>query len=284
MSNAAPSSGSSGDVVVRATLESSSSCTNSLSLSTASPQVDHRGPWLVLDGDELARILGERPALGDDEHHRVADEAHDVAGEGAGAERARVQRFVVGGGREIVEGVHREDAGHACGLGGVETRDRRARVRAPHERDVQHAGKDDVVGVAPAPGEETRVFLPRDARTDESARFHLDEPGLVGGVLLGLRQLFRSWRFAPGRSVPGSLAAGYLRRGRSPRECEPNHHGTRRISTRPGWVSRIVTSIRLGRRAGAASTGMPSKSRPSACATTRPETRSSTKSSARRAW
>ena len=63
----------------------------------------------------------------------------------------------------------------------------RARMRAPHERDVQHAGKHDVVGVAPAPGQETRVFLPRDARTDESARFHLDEPGLVRGVLLGLR-------------------------------------------------------------------------------------------------
>ena len=69
---------------------------------------------------ELARVLGERPALGDDQHHRVADETHDVVREWAGTERARVQRLVVGGGREIVEGVHREDARQSARLSGVD--------------------------------------------------------------------------------------------------------------------------------------------------------------------
>ena len=150
------------------------------------PHVDHRGARFVLDVDELARVLGKRAALGDDEHHGVAHETHHVVGKWAGAEWARVQRFLVGGSREVVEGVDREDPEHSRRLGGVEVRDRRTRVRAPHERDVQHAGKNDVVGVAPAPGEETRVFLPRDARTDESAGFYLDESGRVRGMLLGL--------------------------------------------------------------------------------------------------
>ena len=65
-------------------------------------------------------VLGERPGLGDDEHHRIADEAHDVACERPRAERARRQRIRVGGGREIVERVHGRDAGHRCGRTGVE--------------------------------------------------------------------------------------------------------------------------------------------------------------------
>ena len=79
-------------------------------------------------------------------------------------------------------------------------------MRAADERDVQHAGKGDVVGVEPATGEEPWVFLARHARTDESARFHLVETGLVRGVLLGRCQ--RS-----SRSVEfGSGALGVARR------------------------------------------------------------------------
>ena len=156
------------------------------------PQVDRPRARFVLDVDQLARVLGERPALGDDEDDRVADEAHDAARHRTAPEWARVQGRLVGRRREIVERVDGDDPGHRRGFGGVDAGDRGARMRAADERDVQHAGKDDVVGVEPATGEETRVFLARHPRPDESARFHLDETGLVPGVLLGRRQRSRS--------------------------------------------------------------------------------------------
>ena len=43
--------------------------------------VDDRGERLVVDVDELGRVLGEVPALGDHERDRVADEAHLALGE-----------------------------------------------------------------------------------------------------------------------------------------------------------------------------------------------------------
>jgi hypothetical protein len=50
---------------------------------------------------------------------------------------------------------------------GVHTPDARVRVRAPHERDVQHAGQGDVGDVAPAAGEEAGIFLAKVTVADE---------------------------------------------------------------------------------------------------------------------
>ena len=39
-------------------------------------------------------------------------------------------------------------------------------VRAADQADVDHPGQGHVVGKKPLPGDEARVFLPRDARAD----------------------------------------------------------------------------------------------------------------------
>ena len=44
---------------------------------------DHHGQRLVLDLDELRRVLGEIPVFGDDEGDRLARVAHDLGGEAA---------------------------------------------------------------------------------------------------------------------------------------------------------------------------------------------------------
>ena len=52
--------------------------------------VDDRLQRLVVDVDQLGRVLGEVAALGDDQRDRVADEAHLVVGQ----RRARASRAV----------------------------------------------------------------------------------------------------------------------------------------------------------------------------------------------
>ena len=56
------------------------SCT-SASASSASSVVDDGRQRLVVDVDELGRVLGEVERLGDDERDGVADETHLVVGE-----------------------------------------------------------------------------------------------------------------------------------------------------------------------------------------------------------
>ena len=52
----------------------------------------------------------------------------------------------------------------------VNLRERRMRVRAAHEREVQHAGQDDVGDVGGASGDQARVFLALDLGAHELRR------------------------------------------------------------------------------------------------------------------
>ena len=49
---------------------------------------------------------------------------------------------------------------------GIDAADAGVRVRAAHERRVQRAGQVHVIDELPAPGEQHRVFKPRDARAE----------------------------------------------------------------------------------------------------------------------
>ena len=53
-------------------------------------------------------------------------------------------------------------AGHAGGGGGIDAADQRVRVRASHERGMQHAGKSQIVEKSPLAADEGIVFDPLD--------------------------------------------------------------------------------------------------------------------------
>ena len=122
------------------------------------------GERLVLDLDQLARVLGGIPTVRHHGGHRFADEPRSVAGEQGEIVAAKlgVRRHHGEGprrGAEIAERDHVRDSGMRAGARGVHAMDARMGVRAAQEHDVQHAGQGDVAHVAPAPGEQPRVFL-----------------------------------------------------------------------------------------------------------------------------
>ncbi len=130
------------------------------------------GERLVLDLDQLARVLGGVAAVRHHGGHRLADEPRAVAGEQGevaaaklGVRRHHGER--AGRGAEIVERDHVDDSRMLAGARGVHAKDARMRVRAAQEHDVQHAGQGDVAHVAPAPGEQPRVFLAQIPVADE---------------------------------------------------------------------------------------------------------------------
>ena len=111
-----------------------------------------RRPLEVHDGrqgidiqlDEIARVLGDVPTIGNDDGHRVPDEAHIVLRHGpmrwlraigTGDRRPHLMPFTgkVGSGKHGAHAVQRSCLGH------VETGDPPSGCRAAHERGVKHA-------------------------------------------------------------------------------------------------------------------------------------------------
>ena len=136
--------------------------------------VDDRRERLDVELDQLERILGECPSLGDDERVRIADVAHFVVGQHLvragwphrqhGGRTHRADEHVV----QVDCGQHGNDTvGLACGSD-VDAHDASARDVAPCERHVQHAGHDDVVDVATLPGQQSRILLAADAVADQT--------------------------------------------------------------------------------------------------------------------
>ena len=119
---------------------------------------------VVVDVDQLGRVDGLGPGLGDDQRDRVADEAHHAVGQrpvlhqvvDLGERRHRV-------GAQRGGGVHGEHPGRALGVGGVEMGDRGVGQGAPHEDGVGGAGDPEVVDVGAPTGDEVRVLDPADA-------------------------------------------------------------------------------------------------------------------------
>ena len=125
-------------------------------------RVENRLQGLVVDLDQLGGILGERPALGDDERDRLAGVAdlpareHGMAGVGDDAvvNAPRGKRSGV----EIAGGQHRDHARLCHRVGGVDHPEPRVRVGAADERDVEEVGELEVVEVDRLAAEEAPVL------------------------------------------------------------------------------------------------------------------------------
>ena len=148
----------------------------------------HRGQRLVVDIDQLGRVLGLGQRVGDHHRHRIADIAHPV-----GDQRRPlrgIHRLTVGPlarhvglghaepvGHDVVAGVDRQHARRLPGLLDVDRTDIRVGVRRPHEDRVGLAVQVDVADVAPLPAQQARILEPQDRLTDTVLAHDAFSPG-----------------------------------------------------------------------------------------------------------
>ena len=116
------------------------SCTSGAPSLLRLERVEHDRQRLVLDLDQVARVLGDVAVLGDHGRDRLAVVAHlldrdQVLDDRAGAERGE-RRRVLG---DVGAGHDADDARQRLGLRGVDRDDARVRVRAADDRGVRHA-------------------------------------------------------------------------------------------------------------------------------------------------
>ena len=121
--------------------------------------VDDVGQHLVVDLDQLQRLLGDRLRRGGDGGDGVAVVQHLLARHHAARDVAEVDHQLAGGGDqdghvgEIVAGDDGLDAGQLLGGRGVDRADARVRVRGAQHLADELAGQVDVGGVAGAAGD-----------------------------------------------------------------------------------------------------------------------------------
>ena len=159
-------------------------------------RIDHRRQRLVVDLDQVERVVGLIAIVGD--HHRddVAGVADDLLGDariggdlqvGIGEEPGawhRLQRAV-----DVGAGVDGQHPRRGDRLGGVDLRDLGVGVRAAQHRGVHHAGQRDVVGIRGASGDQPRVFPAANAGAEDS-RAHRYFPAMVWAASLTARTMF----------------------------------------------------------------------------------------------
>ncbi len=127
--------------------------------------VDHGGPRVVVDHHQLGRVLGDVPAVGHHQGHRVAGETDLALGQGrqggGGPALAReAEPHLVGRGVELGRGEHGVHPIEGQGLGGIDGHDGRPGERAAHEAGVQHPRPHDVVHERAPTGEQSGVLHP----------------------------------------------------------------------------------------------------------------------------
>ena len=129
--------------------------------------------WLVLDLDQVRRVLGQVTGLGDDEGDRLARVADDRAGQallGAGMLQLRMwdqEREVQVAEGHVGGGVDGDHARQRPGGGGVNGMNARVREGRAHERALQGT-IPEIVRVAALPTQEPLVLEPLDALAEES--------------------------------------------------------------------------------------------------------------------
>ena len=130
------------------------------------------GQRLVVDGDQLARVLGEGAARGHDEGDGIADEAGAVAGQGAergrGSPAGPAPRMGPTTPSRSAAVSTRSTPGNARAAV-TSTRGRGVGERAAHERGVPQPGGFDVVDEVPPAAEQAGVFDPGYPGPDEPA-------------------------------------------------------------------------------------------------------------------
>ena len=118
--------------------------------------IGNRRQRLVIDLDESGRVFGDGARLRHHDRDGLADEGDFILGEN---ERRHVRRQLIGAelqrqplGRQQRRNIglreHRMHAGQAARSGGVDAADAGVRVRAAHERRLQHSGKFQIVDEA----------------------------------------------------------------------------------------------------------------------------------------
>ena len=162
-------------------------------------RVDDDVEGLVVDDDQLRRVLGGGLGLGHDHSDDVADEAHGVGGDpGPGqavgdhpGDGDAVGPEVVGGGR-VGAGVHGDDAGHLGGLGDVDLGERGVGHGRAHEEHVERALEQRVVevgGVLVRPGQEGGILTSLDPGPHHAHLCHSPRRSLPRASPEGRRRL-----------------------------------------------------------------------------------------------
>ena len=129
-------------------------------------RVHDRRQRLVVDLDQLQRVLGDVAVLGDDEGDLLALEADLVGGQHSlrvVGQRRHPGEVVTEQGRtrdalEHLARDDRDDAGQRLGRRRVDRQDARMRERAAQDRAVQHAGQVDVIDVVALAPDEALVL------------------------------------------------------------------------------------------------------------------------------
>ena len=132
----------------------------------------------VVDLHRLGAVDGRRARLGEhggnflvlEEH--LADREHHLL-----VEPVERRQPPEPGGLEILAGDHGLDAGHLHRLADVDVLDLGVRVRAAHQRQVEHARKREVVDVVALALNEARILLALHRHADRVHRLRLDAHG-----------------------------------------------------------------------------------------------------------
>ena len=121
--------------------------------------VHHGVQRVVLDVDQLQRVAGRIPVLGNDERHLLALEAHLVGGQHGlhvVGQRRHPGQTLLG---QVGAGHHRLDLRMCLRGSHIDADDAGVRVRRAQDRQVQHPRQRDVVDVAAAAPDEPGILL-----------------------------------------------------------------------------------------------------------------------------
>ena len=151
-------------------------------------RIGHRWQRLVLDVDELERVLREVAAVGDDDGHALTDVAHLLRGQAAPRVLGRVGTEVGQGAGELRgprPGDHQVHAGSGLRGAGVDRDDPRVRHRAAQHRGVQHPRPHQVGDVAAAAAQELGILDLADRFPDPRPVRLVGAHGRRGGAFDG---------------------------------------------------------------------------------------------------
>ncbi len=125
----------------------------------------HGGQRVVVNCDQLARVLGQAAAVGDDNGHQVADQSHLVGRQGVELRLLHARQGESTGVRlghrlDVLTGVDGDHPGRLAGLGDVEAGDPGVGDRTAQEGGVEHVRQLHVVDVAAPTGQDPPVLDP----------------------------------------------------------------------------------------------------------------------------
>jgi hypothetical protein len=133
--------------------------------------VDHCGQRLVVDVDQINRVVGFGKRLRDHQRHAFADEAHAIDRNDVAVRNLRSRQHPVGsdGADLAVKILPRQsepDSRRGASRAEVDISDIGMGVRRSQDRGVEHAGQLDVVDISALAGQEPKIFAPLQRLAD----------------------------------------------------------------------------------------------------------------------